>query len=237
MIGGRQRPVGVAVDGVVELLGEAAGLHEVGALDGPDLVRQELAQHAHLQVGLLLVGDAIEELVGQDRQLRCLDAGECVDVDDGVGGDGLVDQLADGGFQFDACPAAGATGVGVLDLEDGGADVREQTHVVADGERLVPAGAERKGPGQGKDLVQVAGLAVAVAHDDIEDRRMLRDAQRRGQLRVGVVRSGCQRKWWPQCSRSTTSSAACFTAVRVVEPLLLYQGRCLVPRIAGEHPY
>lgn len=70
MIGGRQRPVGVAVDGVVELLGEAAGLHEVDALDGPDLVRQEFAQHAHLQVRLLLVSDAVEELVGQDRELR-----------------------------------------------------------------------------------------------------------------------------------------------------------------------
>ena len=84
--------------------------------------------------------ERLEELVGQDRQIRGLDAGQLVDVDDLVCGNCLVDELADRRVDLDGARTA-ATRVRVLDLKDGRAHVGEQSDVVADRCRLVPSAA------------------------------------------------------------------------------------------------
>ena len=143
-------------------------MDEVGALDGLDLVAEEAAQQPELQVGFVLVSQGVEELVGQDRDLRGVDAGELVDVDDLVGGDGLVDELADGGVDLDGAGAA-AAGVGVENLQDGRADVGEHADVVADGGGLVAGPGERVGLGEGEHLVEEAFLPIGVGHHEVED--------------------------------------------------------------------
>lgn len=62
--------VGVTVDRFVELFAEPAALHDVGTLHGADLVVDQPAQQSHLQVRLVFADEAVEEFVGQERQLR-----------------------------------------------------------------------------------------------------------------------------------------------------------------------
>ena len=137
--------------GFLELLGELAGLNDVGALHRPDLVAQQPSQQAHLEVRLLLVGERVEELVREDRQLRSLDAGELVDVDDLVGRHSLVDELADGRIDLDRTRAA-ATGVGVLDLQDRRTYVGEQSGVVSDRRCLVTRPSTARTPSRARAL-------------------------------------------------------------------------------------
>ena len=61
-----------------------------------DLAGQQLPQQLDGQVPLRHAAHLGEELVGEDRDVRLLQAGRGEDVDDLVGGDGPRDDLADG---------------------------------------------------------------------------------------------------------------------------------------------
>ena len=79
-------------------------------------------------------------------------------------------------------PDSAASGVGVLDLEDGGADVGEQPGVVADRGGLVAGAGQRVGLGQREHLVEEALRAVGVGHDEVEHLGVLGQALTGGQV-------------------------------------------------------
>ncbi len=65
---------------------------QVRPRNGPDPVTEDAAQQAELKVGLVLVGQGVEEFIGEDRNLGGVDVRELVDVDDFVGCDRFVDE-------------------------------------------------------------------------------------------------------------------------------------------------
>ena len=101
-------------------------------------------------------------------------------------------------------PDSAAAGVGVLDLEDRGADVGEQPRVVADRGRLVARAAQRVRLGEREHLVEEALRAVGVGHDEVEHLGVL------GQPLSRRAGPGDESKSQP-CSRPRTMS--CFSSM------------------------
>jgi hypothetical protein len=50
--------------------------------------------------------DFFQEFIGDDREIRAFDACLVEDVDDGIGDQGLIDDLPDGGFDVGIAKAA-----------------------------------------------------------------------------------------------------------------------------------
>ena len=109
-------------------------------LRGADLVVEEFAQELEGEVLLGQVADLGEEAVGEDGDVGFFQTGGGEDVDDAFGGDGLVDELADGVVEaLVALPAARP-----VVLLEGGLDGLEEGDLGRDapGFRVAPARAK-----------------------------------------------------------------------------------------------
>jgi hypothetical protein len=98
-------------------------------VNGLDLVVQRTPKQAHLKVGLLLMGQRVENTSDKIDRLGRLDLRQFVDVYDFAGGYSLVHELTDRHVDLDSAGAA-ASRVRVLNLDDCGSSVSEQTRVV-----------------------------------------------------------------------------------------------------------
>ena len=138
----------VADEGGFEHLHEGAALDDVALGAGLYLIVEHLFEHLEGDVLVLKILDFEEEVLGEDGDVALLEAGGGVNVDDLAAGEGLVDDLADGGFHLGVAAAA----AGDVELGEAGLDGLEVGNLVA----LIKG--VRVGDGDGEGLIEEAHL-------------------------------------------------------------------------------
>ena len=141
----------------------------------------------HLEVRAVSLGETFEERVGENRDVRAFHPGLCVDVDDFVGGYGFGDELGDGGIEF-VIPAFAAFArlAFLVELDEIGAHVGEEPHVVSDRHGGVVRACECERLQQCEGLVEVALFEFRILEEEVGDGVDLGKPVRPREFRVGV---------------------------------------------------
>lgn len=148
----------VAAEGVFQHFGELATPDNVGAALGFDLVAQEFFEQFDGEVLVFHAFDFFEEFVGDDGEVGVFDACFVEDVDHGIGDEGLIDDLPNGGFDFGVAEAT----VGGFELAETGLDRLEKGDSFGLGDRFWVVGGQGIDFGEGGDGIEEAVFDLGV---------------------------------------------------------------------------